>query len=93
MLNDCEAENRFPTDKIGLSTNGRLREKPNPLTKEQLTDMLIQEYKLKRVLAKMLDAELNKIQRIEKIIGEPNRLLNMPGAPTAGDLRRMLGDE
>ena len=63
------------------------------LTSEQLTDMLIDERKLKRVLAKMLDEETKKFKRIEEIIAEPSNLLKMPGIPTAEDLRRMTEGE
>ena len=42
---------------------------------------------------KMLDAESNKLQRIETIIKEPSRLIKMPGIPSADDLRRMMGEE
>jgi hypothetical protein len=69
------------------------RSKLADLTKQQLTDMLIYEYKLKRVIAKMLDAESNKLQRIEAIIAEPSGLTTMPGIPSAADLRKMMGDE
>ena len=70
-----------------------IRNKLTGLTTQQLTDMLIYEYKLKRVIAKMLDAESNKLQRIEAIIKEPSRLIKMPGIPSADDLRRMMGEE
>jgi hypothetical protein len=63
------------------------------LTVQELTDRLIYEYKLKRVIAKMLDAESNKLQRIETIIKEPSKLMKMPGIPSAEDLRRMMGEE
>jgi hypothetical protein len=70
-----------------------VRSKLAGLTTQQLTDMLVYEYKLKRVIAKMLDAESNKLQRIETIINEPSKLTKMPGIPSAEDLRRMMGDE
>lgn len=60
---------------------------------EQLTDMLIHSYKLKRVIAKMLDEETRKVRRIEEIIAEPSGLIKMPGIPTAEDLRRMTESE
>jgi hypothetical protein len=63
------------------------------LTTEQLTDMLIHSYKLKRVIAKMLDEEMKKFKRIEEIIAEPSSLLKIPGIPTADDLRRMTESE
>jgi hypothetical protein len=63
------------------------------LTKQQLTDMLIHEYKLKRVIAKMLDGESNKLQRIEAIIAEPSGLTAMPDIPSAADLRKLMEEE
>jgi len=60
---------------------------------QELTDMLIYEYKLKRVIAKMLDESEKKIRRIEDIAAERSKLLEMPGMPTTEDLRRMFGDE
>jgi hypothetical protein len=63
------------------------------LTVQQLIDMLIDERKLKRVLAKMLDEEMRKFRRIEEIISEPSSLTKMPGIPTADDLRRMTNNE
>jgi hypothetical protein len=63
------------------------------LTAEQLTDMLIHAYKLKRVIAKMADEEMKKMRRIEEIIGEPSSLLKMPGIPTSDDLRRLTESE
>ncbi len=63
------------------------------LTSLQLTDMLIYEYKLKRVIAKMSDVETNKLRRIEVIVAESNSLIKMPGIPSAEDLRRMMGEE
>jgi hypothetical protein len=63
------------------------------LATEQLTDMLIHSYKLKRVIAKMLDEEMKKFKRIEEIIAEPSSLHKMPGIPTADDLRRMTESE
>jgi len=70
-----------------------VRSKLAGLTTQQLTDMLVYEYKLKRAIAKMLDAESNKRQRIETIINEPSKLIKMPGIPSAEDLRRMMGEE
>jgi hypothetical protein len=69
------------------------RGKLTGLTAEQLTDMLIHAYKLKRVIAKMLDEEMKKMRRIEDILGEPSSLLKMPGIPTSDDLRRMSENE
>jgi hypothetical protein len=69
------------------------RSKLAGLTPEQLTDLLIEERKLKRVLAKMLDEEMRKFKRIEEIIAAPSKLIKMPGIPTADDLRRMTDNE
>jgi len=63
------------------------------LTHEQLLEMLLHEYKLKRVIAKMLDSETEKLRRIEVIATEPSKLLGMPGVPSADDLRRMIEEE
>lgn len=63
------------------------------LSVEQLKDMLIDEYKRKRVLAKMLDEQMRKFNRIEEIIAERSTLFKMPGIPTADDLRRMTEGE
>ncbi|MEI9981659.1 MAG: hypothetical protein WDN23_22225 [Edaphobacter sp.] len=69
------------------------RAKLADLGERQLIEMLIYEYKLKRVIAKMLDAESNKLQRIQAIIEEPSKLVSMPGVPSADDLRRMMGED
>jgi hypothetical protein len=63
------------------------------LTAQQLTDMLINAYKLRRVIEKMLDEEINKFRRIEAIITEPSSLTKTPGIPSDDDLRRMMGEE
>jgi hypothetical protein len=60
---------------------------------EELTNMLIFSYKLRRVIEKMMQAESNKLKRIEQIIAEPSSLSATPGIPSADDLRRMMGDE
>ena len=59
---------------------------------QELTDMLIYEYKLKRVLAKMVDERDQKLNRIQEITAESSNLTRMPGTPGADDLRRMFGD-
>ena len=59
----------------------------------ELIDMLIHAYKEKRVMAKMLEAEMKRLDRIEKILAEPSTLAKTPGIPSADDLRRMMGDE
>jgi hypothetical protein len=63
------------------------------LSREQLTDMLIYSYKLRRVVEKWAEQDTAKLRRIQSILGEPSSLTGMPGIPTADDLRRMLGDE
>jgi hypothetical protein len=63
------------------------------LTREQLVDMLIYDYKLKRVIAKRADEDRKKLERIQDIIAEPSPLSGMPGVPTADDLRRMIEDD
>jgi hypothetical protein len=69
------------------------RSKLSGLTVNELTDKLIYEYKLKRVIAKMLDEEMKKVRQIEEIISRPSDLTKMPGIPTADDLRRMAENE
>ncbi len=66
-----------------------VRNKLSTFTREQLLDMLIYAYKEKRVWGKKLGEELEKLRRIQDIIEEPSKLVNMPGIPTAEDLRRM----
>jgi hypothetical protein len=63
------------------------------LIREQLVDMLIYDYKLKRVIAKRADEDRRKLDRILGIITEPSPLMGMPGVPTADDLRRMIEDD
>lgn len=63
------------------------------LTTKELTDRLIYEYKLKRVIAKMFDESEKKLRRIEAIIDEPSNLTRMPGIPSSDDLGRMMGDD
>ncbi len=70
-----------------------LRIKLAAFDREQLLEMLIYAYKEKRVWAKSFDEARKKLGRIEEIVTEPSVLLNMPGIPTAEDLRRMLEDE
>lgn len=57
--------------------------------RSQLLEMLVYAYKEKQLLAKMLDEETKKLNRIRDIIEEPSALLGMPGIPTPDDLRRM----
>ncbi len=62
-------------------------------TQEDLVQALIDAYKEKRVLAKMLEEIVSKLSRIEAIVAEPSTLLSTPGIPTAEDLRRMSEDK
>jgi hypothetical protein len=61
--------------------------------REQIIDMLIYSYKLRRVISKTADEETAKLRRIQEILSEPSRLSGMPGVPTAEDLRRMIEDQ
>ena len=70
-----------------------VRNKLIGLTREQLIDMLIYDYKLKRVIAKRGDEDRKKLERIQDIITEPSTLIGMPGIPTADDLRRMIEED
>jgi hypothetical protein len=70
-----------------------IRNKISGFTRDQIIDMLIYAYKEKRVIAKSWDESLKKLRRIEAIIVEPSGLLNLPGVPSADDLRRMFGDD
>jgi len=70
-----------------------VRAKLAGFTAFELTDMLVRAYKEKRLWAKMLDVEIKKLDRIQAIIAEPSSLSQMPGVPTAEDLRRMAEDE
>lgn len=70
-----------------------IRNKLQERTAEELVEMLIYAYKEKRVLAKWLDETFKKLDRIKGIAEEPSTLLNMPGIPTAEDLRRKMEDE
>lgn len=59
-------------------------------SREELLDMLVRAYKEKRVIAKWLDEQFNRQQRIRDILDEPSKLLQMPDVPGPDDLRRML---
>lgn len=61
-------------------------------TREELLDMLVYAYKEKRMWAKSLGEEMKRLERIRHILDEPSPLLQMPGIPTADDLRRMTDD-
>lgn len=81
------------TDICRNSTLNEARNKLSGRTAQEPTNRLIEEYKLKRVNAKMLDEEMKKVRRMEQIISEPSSLSKMPGIPTADDLRRMTESE
>lgn len=66
------------------------RRKLEGFSKEELLDMLVRAYKEKRVIAKWLDEQFNRQQRIRDILDEPSKLLQMPDLPGPDDLRRML---
>lgn len=70
-----------------------VRNKISGFTREQLVDILIDAYKEKRVIAKSWDESVTKLRRIGGILEEPSKLMNMPGVPSAEDLRKMLGDD
>jgi hypothetical protein len=70
-----------------------VRNKLAGFTRDQLLDMLIYAYKEKRVWAKSLGEQQQKLSRIKEIIAEPSNLLGMPDIPTSDDLRRMIEDD
>ena len=66
------------------------RRKLEGFSKDDLLDMLVRAYKEKRVIAKWLDEQFNRQQRIRDILDEPSKLLQMPDVPGPDELRRML---
>jgi len=60
-------------------------------SREELIDMLIYEYKEKRVWGKVADVAWNKLERINAISEEP--LTTPLAVPSPGDLRRMMEDD
>ena len=66
------------------------RRKLSGFSKDELLDMLVRAYKEKRVIAKWLDEQLKRQQRIRDILDEPSQLLQMPDVPGPDDLKRML---
>ena len=66
------------------------RRKLEGFSKDELLDMLVRAYKEKRVIAKWLDEQLNRQQRIRDILDEPSKLLQMPDVPGPDELRKML---
>jgi len=66
------------------------RRKLAGFSKEELLDMLIRSYKEKRVIAKMLDEQFGKQERIRAVLDERSRLSQMPDVPGPDDIRKML---
>ena len=66
------------------------RRKLEGFSRDDLLDMLVRAYKEKRVIAKWLDEQFNRQQRIREILDEPSKLLQMPDVPGPDELRRML---
>lgn len=66
------------------------RRKLEGFSKDELLDMLVRAYKEKRVIAKWLDEQFNRQQRIRDILDEPSKLLQMPDVPGPDELRKML---
>lgn len=66
------------------------RQKLSGFSKEELLDMLIRSYKEKRVIAKMLDEQFGKQERIRAVLDEQSRLSQMPDVPGPDDIRKML---
>jgi hypothetical protein len=63
------------------------------LSREQLVDMLVYSYKLRRVVEKWAEEDAAKLKKIGEIIAAPSRIPEMPGIPTAEDLRRMIEED
>jgi hypothetical protein len=70
-----------------------VRNKLSGCSREELVNMLVYSYKLRRVIEKRANEDSKKLQRIQDIVSEPSSLPNMPGIPTADDLRRMIEDD
>jgi hypothetical protein len=70
-----------------------VRNKLSGCSRDELTNMLVYSYKLRRVIEKYANEDSKKLQRIQNIITEPSTIPGMPGIPTADDLRRMIEDE
>jgi hypothetical protein len=66
-----------------------VREKLSGYGVEDLTHMLVQAYKEKRVFAKFADEERSRLERIRDVLDEPSELANMPDVPGPDDLRKM----
>jgi hypothetical protein len=59
-------------------------------TRDELADMLIRSYKEKRVLAKALQEETQRLHRIRDVLDEPSKLTQIPDVPGPVDIRKML---
>jgi hypothetical protein len=59
-------------------------------SREELLDMLVQSYRMTRVVAKMLDEQYEKHRRVQAIMDEPSKLSQMPDVPGPDDLRKMM---
>ncbi len=66
------------------------REKLVHFSRKELLDLLIDAYKLKRVLAKMLGEEIDRKEKFRRVLDEPSRLLQMPDIPSDAELKKML---
>ncbi len=65
------------------------RKKLSGFSREDLLDMLIDSYKLKRVLAKLIDEQRLRLERVREVLDEPSKLLQMPDVPGSDDIRKM----
>jgi hypothetical protein len=65
------------------------RRKLAEFDKTELLDMLVRSYKEKRVIAKMLDEQFSKQERIRAALDEPSKLSQMPDVPGPDDIRKM----
>jgi len=71
-----------------------LRNKLAGFSREEIVNMLVYSYKLRRVIEKWADEDSKKLRKIQEIIATPSSIPGMPGIPTSDDIRRMIeGDE
>lgn len=71
-----------------------LRNKLAGFSREEIVNMLVYSYKLRRVIEKWADEDSKKLRKIQEIIEAPSSIPGMPGIPTSEDIRRMIeGDE
>ena len=66
------------------------RQKLAGFAKPELLDLLIQAYKEKRVLAKLLDEMYTKQNRMRQLLDEPSKLGSMPDIPGPDELRKLM---